>query len=220
MAETRTKRDKLRAMAAQTASPEEAAVAKAMLRKTANTPEERLEVIAYDINVEWGKGIDAQFAVGRLLLEARTIIESDKLFGQWLDAQPFGFSRQTAGRLREAAEREPEVRAFIATRSERSGKDIGVPEAIKLLNAGPKPVADGSDGDDAGELIPVTDATPAHPGYAALRAAHQALLGSEESPTNGFDDMHVDDMTKSAAYIMDIANAYKQAKAKREAHRA
>lgn len=208
-----TRRQKVRAMADQTASPEEAAVAKAMLAKTANTPEERLEVIADEVRDEWGRGIDTQFRVGHLLIEAKAIMPATQDFGAWLDVQDFPFGRKTAGTLREAAGREPEVRAFIADRNARSGQDIGPTWAVRLLNAGPKPVADGTDDDDAGELIPVTDATPSDPAYALLRDATQAIVGTEEAPGNAFLSMHVDDLAKCAGYIKDLATAYNAAKA-------
>lgn len=96
----------------------------------------RLNAIAAQVNKEFGKGIDAQFAIGRLLAEARSLIPSDKLFGQWLQEQNLPFSRPTATRYIAAVEREDEVRAFIADRTNLTGRDIAVPTAVMYLTSG------------------------------------------------------------------------------------
>jgi hypothetical protein len=129
-------------------------VARDMLAKRNGTDVldgERLDVIATDIKAEYGKGIDAQFAIGRLLNEAAELFPvhgggvvggsrggSHSPFGDWFRAQGFGFNLVTAWRLREAAKREPEVRAFISSRSAVNGsKEVGVTTAITELNAKP-----------------------------------------------------------------------------------
>lgn len=199
-----TKRQKLEAMANQTASPEEAKVAKSMLAKT---PEGKLDRIADDIRTEWGKGINSQFTIGRLLSEARSQFEvgrEDLQFGAWVAAQKFPFSRQQAWRLRWAAENETEVRAFIeasATTSTR-GPDMGVSTAVEYMKRKPKP--------PAAEALPVTDTTPPDPAYVAMRTAHRLLV--EE---NGFATLHVDDMTKVALFIKALAAAYNAEKGRR-----
>lgn len=101
------------------------------------SPEERLADIPPEVQSEWGRGIDSQFLIGHLLLEARSLLPATQDFGKWLAAQNFPFSRPTAHRLAEAAEREPEVRAFIADRSSMNGRDVGTVTAIALLNAKP-----------------------------------------------------------------------------------
>ena len=107
---------------------------KALIGTVITSPEGRLGDIVEDIKAEWGKGIESQFVIGHMLIEARSLMPSDPEFGKWLAVQSFPFSRQTAHRLRQAAEREPEVRAFIASRSEQSGKDISPTWAIQSLN--------------------------------------------------------------------------------------
>lgn len=213
MGDTRTKRQKLQAMAEQTASPEEAAVAKAML---ADTPEGRLDAIARDIKAEWGKGIETEFAIGHLLIEARSVMPDNRDFGAWLKAQDFPFKYATARDYMRAAEREPEVRAFLDGYQELTGRDLRLSSAIQKLEGragNPSPSA---------EAVPVTDATPADPHYAALRAATYGILGYEvDEDGNGsftkneFLNMHVDDLTASAGYIKALAEAYNAAKAAR-----
>lgn len=207
-----TKRQKLQAMAEQTASPAEAEVAKAMLAKQ----EGSLDAIADDIRTEWGKGIEAQFAVGRKLAEAWAIFKGDKVaYGRWCQEQAFPFHRNTGQVLRLAAEREPEVRAYLAevNDSEGSQRDIGVMSAMKELQYGKRP----PQGKYQAEVLPVEDATPADPAYAAIRAAAHAIVGTDEEPKNAFLTMHVDDLAKSAGFIKALATAYNEAKAQRSA---
>jgi hypothetical protein len=196
-----TRREKLRAMAGQSASPNEALVAQAMLDRMPAT----LVSIAEQIKAEWGKGTDAQFAIGRLLVEARGQFPADELFGKWFAAQDFGFSRQVAWRLRAAAEREAEVRAFIAARTDSyksRTKDLTVHTAITLMNAKPKPTA---------ALVGPTADTDQD--YAALRNAHNRILVViEGEPTgNKFKTMHAEDLRKSALLLRDLLDAYKAA---------
>jgi hypothetical protein len=193
-----TKREKLQAMAGQTVSPAEATVAKSLLAKT-GTP---LERIAENIREEWGKGIDAQFAVGHRLIEARDMFPQDVEFGKWFKSEDFPFQLRTAHRLREAAAREPEVRALLSGQSAQT--DRSVSGAVQLLNAGPK--------EDAGEIIPVTDETPMDRSYAALRDATYGIIGTDEEPKNTFLSMHVDDLAKCAGFIKALATAYNEAK--------
>lgn len=171
------------------------------------SPEDRLAGIADDIRAEWGRGNEAAFAIGRLLGEARNTFPSDIEYGRWVEAQQFPFSRQTAYRLRWASEHEPEVRAYIADPAVGHKADLGVSTAVDRMTAKPKP--------PSAEVIPVTDATPADPAYASLRSAYRAIVGTDETPTNAFLTMHVDDLAKCASFIMGLAEAYKAAKSAR-----
>jgi len=206
---SKTRRQKLEAMAAQSESPNEALVAQAKLAET-GTP---LERIAAQIKAEWGKGIETQFAIGRLLIEAHQLMPDDREYGRWFADQHFPFKKGTAFLLQRGAEREPEVRALMAARSQENERDIGVPYAIQLLDAPkPKPQA---------EAIPVTDATPADPAYAAIRQAYNVIAQVQEGePTgNGFLTMHVEDLVKSAQYIQKLAGLYAEAKNARSSSR-
>ncbi len=200
MPATKTRREKVAAMANQSASPEEAKVAAS---KLATMEKPRLETIAEDIRAEWGKGIDAQFAIGHKLAEAWGLLNQSKpLFGKWLDEQGFDFPQHVAYGLRVAAGRESEVRLLLANHAAGlNGKkqEITITTAVRKLNAeaaGPKP--------GTGEVLPVTDTTPVHRAYDAMRTAHRLLVTE-----SGFEDMHVDDMTKVAGFITDIVEAYK-----------
>jgi hypothetical protein len=106
------------------------------------------------------------------------------------------------------------VRALI---DGKVGRDMGVNTAVAQLLAGPKGKADGSEDDDAGELIPVTDAKPVDAAYAALRDATQAILGTEGAAKNAFLTMHVDDLSKCAVFIKELAAAYNVARMKHSA---
>lgn len=204
---------KLAIMASQTASPAEAEVAKNLLvarRATAEVapPDERLAGIAEDIKAEWGRGIEAQFAIGRLLMDARAMFpgkEQDKAFSRWLKAQEFPFGQTQAWRLRSAAEREPEVRAYLAAHATRTGKpgpELGIAGAIVYMARDAKTERE--------EKV-----DPVDPAYAALRTARNLILGNEDEPTNAFVTMHLDDLAKSAGFIKELAAAYTEAKAAR-----
>ncbi len=207
---------KLAVMASQTASPAEAKNAKAMLaerRKTqaALPPDERLVAIAEDIKAEWGKGVESMLTVGRMLGEAYAYFKDDfggvkggpkKAYGDWLSTQALPFSSSTGWKLRIAAERETEVRAIIAEHRSLGGDaGWGVVTAVNNLLAGPKPEVEKSD--------------PVDPAYAALRAARNAILGTEDEPINAFTGMHIEDLAKSAGLISELAAAYTAAKAAR-----
>jgi hypothetical protein len=194
---------KLRERVAKSAldSPEEHAIAVAMLAKT---PEGNLDRIADDIMSAWSGGIEAEFRIGHLLAEAaeltdplmRTVGPDGRVkgspFGDWFRAQGFPFTIRTAHRLRTAAEREPEVRAYIAA---HTGRDMGVNTAIARLSAPPKPIA-----------IDVGPTAPVDPAYRALRAAAEAVGGVGES--NAFKHMHIDDFVSAKGLIQSIVDAY------------
>jgi|GEM_PF-2798202 len=205
---TKTRREKVAAMAEQSASPEEAEVAQAML---ATMKRPRLEAIHEDIMSSWNRGIEEEFRVGRLLSEAAALLDptarsvgadgkvTGSPYGDWFRAKEFPFSMKTAQRLRIAADREPEVRALIEG---KVGRDMGVNTAVAQLLAGPKP--------STGEAEPITDTTPVHRAYDAMRLAHRLLVTE-----GGFEDMHVDDMVKVAGFITNIVEAYKAERGKR-----
>lgn len=211
-----TKRQKLEAMAAQTASPEEALIAQT---KLATLPVPRLEAIQQDIMSSWSKGIEEEFRIGNLLREAADILDpkarskdasgkqAGAPFTDWFKAQDFPFSMKTAYRLRTAAEREPEVRALIAA---KTGRDIGVNSAVAQLLAPPKP----------SRIEAALEATvPADPPFAKFRAGVYAVLGyavGEDGvgsfTENAFLTMHIDDLAASAGFIKELAAAYNVAK--------
>lgn len=92
-----------------------------------------------------GEAVDAYFAVGHALLEARRQLPSDQEFGAWFNAQEFGFSRQWAHTLRTAADNEPQVRAAVASQL-ATGKGPSIEKAVKAVTAAP---SDRSDSDSA-----------------------------------------------------------------------
>lgn len=231
---TKSRREKVKAMAEQTASPEEAKVAAAML---ATMKVEPLDRIADDIRAEWGKGIESQFAIGRLLNEAAAFLASsayppvgeygrrgDEAYSRWRAEQQFQFGRGTAHLLRVGAQNEDKVRAFIEGRVQGHERDLGVPWAVQLLTA----------------KTPAERAAKAHPGYAdpeaapqgeavdpsfaALRSATRLILGWQpdgegggEYTANAFKSMHVDDLAASAGFIKALADGYTEAKKARVA---
>ena len=191
--------EKIKALAATgDYNPHEAANALDILSKM---PVPTLDRIAVDIKSAWDRGVEAQFEVGRLLVLARAEFPDTQGFGSWMQAQEFPFGRRTAGYLREAAEREPEVRAFIADRQLSAGRDIGPVTAMKYMNATPKPVA------------AIEAYAPVDPAYDALRTAYNLILQVVDGePTgNAFLTMHVDDLGSSAARLREIATAYNEA---------
>jgi hypothetical protein len=110
------------------------------------------DTVAERIREEFGKGIEAQFAIGRLLNEAAAFLASDQYpangefgrrgdeaYSRWVAAQGFPFKRGTAHLLRTGQQREDEVRALIAGRVQENERDIGVPYAVQLLTAPPTP---------------------------------------------------------------------------------
>lgn len=147
MPRTRATRQRIAAIAATADyNPHEADNARRMLEAM---PETRLEVISGDIKDEWGKGIEAQFAIGRLLSEARSLmpgVENDIAFGEWFKSQDFPFSQQQARRLRYGAEHEAEVRAFIAATTSTRGPDMSVPTAVEYMKRRAKIVAQLAEG--------------------------------------------------------------------------
>ncbi len=83
-----------------------------------------------------GEAVDAYFAVGHALLEARRQLPSNDAFGAWFNAQEFGFSRVWAHTLRTAAEHEPQVRVAIVSQL-TNGRAPNIEKAVKQATAAP-----------------------------------------------------------------------------------
>jgi N6-adenosine-specific RNA methylase IME4 len=81
-----------------------------------------------------GEAVDAYFAIGEALLQARKSLPSDNEFGAWFRAQEFGFNRQWAHVLRTAAEHEAEVRLAVSSQL-ATGKDPNIEKAVKQARA-------------------------------------------------------------------------------------
>lgn len=103
-----------------------------------------LDEIADVIRAEQAKGragleqaLDSHFAIGHCLLAARRELPSNQAFGAWMAAEAFGFTRQWANRLCQAAEHEPAVRTTLE--SQLSNGRPNLEKAVKrvlALNAG------------------------------------------------------------------------------------
>jgi hypothetical protein len=91
-----------------------------------------LEEIAESIRVNFGRGTEAQFAIGHDLAEARAQFPSDPEYGQWLREQGFPFSTEWGRTLRLAAENEPAVRGLLATQV-ASGSKPNIKKAVKTV---------------------------------------------------------------------------------------
>lgn len=102
--------------------------------------DERLDELASEVRSEYRRSrdaliesIDAYFAIGHALSEARTMLPSDPAFGAWFKAQEFGFSRQWAYTLRSAAENEPAVRRAVTTQVVTGA--VNFKKAVKQVTA-------------------------------------------------------------------------------------
>lgn len=168
-------------------------------------PPKRLKAIAKSIKAEWGKGIEAQFAIGHLLVEANALMPATQDFGKWLDAQEFGFSRQTAGRLRDGAEREPEVRAFIADRSRMLGRDVGLVTAVALLNATPD---DRQPKERVKAMQELVGPEPETSGFVKFREAALNLNVSQ---------LATEELVEFAGLVKDLAGMYSEERRLRQA---
>ena len=106
-----------------------------------------LDDLAAEIHREYARGragyeqaADAYFAMGHRLLEARALLLSDNAFGSWFRAQRFGFNRQWAYVLRQAAEHEEAVRAVVTSQLVTGSPNIE--QAVKTaLAPSPTPPA-------------------------------------------------------------------------------
>lgn len=74
------------------------------------------------------KVVESQFAIGRRLLQARTILRDDKGYGRWFRRQQFGFNQQWGNVLCRAAEREVAVRELMAGQ-----KEPNIEAALKVV---------------------------------------------------------------------------------------
>lgn len=194
-----TKKNQTEAVSGEVIVPEETAVAVVDNSKALNA-------IAKKVRTAFGKGIDAQFAIGHALNEARALIPGDTEFGQWVAAQSFAFSRQTAYRLQQAALREPEVRAFIAEQT-NGGRDISPTSAIKELDAGPA----------------------VDPELKAAGKNVRDLIADEQEPESGFEAwlsvtsslnlqvLTVEELGQFAETVKSLVGAYQAEKARRSA---
>lgn len=81
-----------------------------------------------------GEAVDAYFAIGHALAEARRTLASDPAFGQWFANQEFGFTRQWAYVLRQAAEHEATVRHVLTTQVVTGGSP-NIKKAVKQAQA-------------------------------------------------------------------------------------
>jgi N6-adenosine-specific RNA methylase IME4 len=104
-----------------------------------------------------GDAVDAYFAVGRALLAAREALPSNQAFGTWFQSQEFGFTRQWANLLYQAAQMEAQVR--LAVESQLStGKAPNIEKAVKQVRA-----LTGGGRDQRPELSAVRDGTDLAP---------------------------------------------------------
>lgn len=167
---------------------------------------EKLDAIAAAIRREFAGGIDAQFAIGHLLISARELLPSNQLFGKWFDEQGFPFQRRTAHRLREAAEREDEVREFLAVRSGQAGQDINLGYAMQLID---KPEDDRHPPERVKAVQALLGAEPesdADRAFARFTAAAEALDVSQ---------LTEDELIELAGIIRSLADAYNAEKERR-----
>lgn len=106
------------------------------------TEDEYLEALASRVRAEYrrskeaiGEAVDAYFAIGQCLMEARAALADNQSFGAWMRLQEFGFTRQWALVLRTAAEHEPEVRAALTSQLVNGGA-LNLDKAVKQVTAG------------------------------------------------------------------------------------
>lgn len=104
--------------------------------------DEYLEALASRVRSEYrrsreamGEAVDAYFAIGQCLLEAREQLRADKAFGDWLRAQEFPFNKRWALVLRTAAQYEEEVRSQLRT-SDSPNIDKAVKQVTAAMGSG------------------------------------------------------------------------------------
>ena len=81
-----------------------------------------------------GEAVDAYFAIGEALLAARNALPSNEAFGSWMRAQEFGFTRQWAHVLRQAAEMRPQVELALSSQL-ADGRTPNLDKAVKQVRA-------------------------------------------------------------------------------------
>lgn len=86
------------------------------------------------------EGLDACFAIGHDLAEARKQLPRDAEFGAWFRDQQFGFTQQWAWTLRKAADNEDRIRRVVTSQLVTTGQ-ANIEAAVKELRAGPAPRA-------------------------------------------------------------------------------
>lgn len=102
---------------------------------------EALDVLAGRVRAEFERGrsatvevVEAYFAIGHALLEARTLLVDNQAFGEWFRGQQFPFTQQWGHTLREAAEHEDAVREAFTTQVVNGGS-LNIKKAVKQVRA-------------------------------------------------------------------------------------
>lgn len=81
-----------------------------------------------------GESIEIYFAIGRKLLEARNLMQSNQEFGGWCRDQGFTWSRQWLHILRKLAENEEKVKAALSSQVDNAQRE-GLPLSINVKKA-------------------------------------------------------------------------------------
>lgn len=102
-----------------------------------------LDELSAEIRTVWAEAkahqiqaFEGYLRVGHLLDEARRHLPSDRAYGEWFEAQDFGFSTEWGRRLRRLAANEPAVKRLVASALTRGQQ---VPGVDRLLDMLPKP---------------------------------------------------------------------------------
>lgn len=108
---------------------------------------------------------EAEFKIGRLLIQARALHGTDTAFGKWFDAQEFGFSQRWARTLRRAAENEEAVKAEVGSQVPTGSTNLAralaavVPPTPKALPSGKKSTKKSVEKKQAIPALPANDST-------------------------------------------------------------
>lgn len=101
-----------------------------------------LDALAETARVEYqrsrdalGQSIDGYLACGRALDAARWAFASNQAFGEWFNIQKFGFNRQWAHVLRQAAQHEQAVRDAFASQLADGANTPNLQRAVKTVRA-------------------------------------------------------------------------------------
>lgn len=115
-----------------------------------------------------GESIEIYFAIGRRLLEARSLMQSNQEFGGWCREQGFTWSRQWLHVLRQLAEHEEQVKTALSSQVDNATREglplnLNVKKALSDVLAGSKsaspelPLVEASSmGEGAGQLVEAT----------------------------------------------------------------
>ncbi len=85
--------------------------------------------------------VEAYFEIGHCLERARGLMPSDQEYGEWFRKQKFGFSQQWSHVLRQAAQREIEVRAAVTTQVV-TGQSPNIKKALQAVRNPDSPPRD------------------------------------------------------------------------------